>query len=104
MPNGTPFCTRFIDENGVDLGNQFVEKDYIIDVYPNLVGPFKQSALWQWGTNLYGELGTDDRIDRSSPVQTVSGGTNWKQVSAGGVPRFASLCHTTVGIREQGDW
>jgi alpha-tubulin suppressor-like RCC1 family protein len=39
------------------------------------------STLWLWGCNRYGELGTDNRIDRSSPVQTVAGGTNWRSVS-----------------------
>jgi alpha-tubulin suppressor-like RCC1 family protein len=40
-------------------------------------------TLWTWGFNLFGQLGTNDRTDRSSPVQTVSGGTNWKSVAAG---------------------
>jgi alpha-tubulin suppressor-like RCC1 family protein len=39
-------------------------------------------TLWGWGANASGQLGTNDRTNRSSPVQTVSGGTNWKQVSA----------------------
>ena len=40
-------------------------------------------TLWLWGRNLYGELGNNSTIAQSSPVQTVSGGTNWKQVAAG---------------------
>jgi alpha-tubulin suppressor-like RCC1 family protein len=40
-------------------------------------------SLWVWGEGSAGRLGTNDAISRSSPVQTVSGGTNWKQVSAG---------------------
>lgn len=40
-------------------------------------------TLWLWGRNIYGELGTNDRTSRSSPVQTVSSGTNWKQVVGG---------------------
>ena len=36
-------------------------------------------TLWGWGFNNYGQLGTNDRTNRSSPVQTVAGGTNWKQ-------------------------
>lgn len=40
-------------------------------------------TLWTWGRNDYGELGTNDRTARSSPVQTVAGGTNWKQVAQG---------------------
>jgi alpha-tubulin suppressor-like RCC1 family protein len=40
-------------------------------------------TLWLWGFNAYGQLGTNDRTSRSSPVQTVASGTNWKQVSCG---------------------
>jgi alpha-tubulin suppressor-like RCC1 family protein len=38
-------------------------------------------TLWVWGSNNYGQLGTNDNITRSTPVTTFSGGTNWKQVS-----------------------
>jgi alpha-tubulin suppressor-like RCC1 family protein len=40
-------------------------------------------TLWLWGNNVSGGLGTNDIVHRSSPVQTVSGGTNWKQVTLG---------------------
>ena len=40
-------------------------------------------TLWMWGYNNYGHLGTNDTTDRSSPVQTIAGGTNWKTVSVG---------------------
>jgi len=39
-------------------------------------------TLWTWGLNGDGQLGTNDIAHRSSPVQTIMGGTNWKQVSA----------------------
>lgn len=38
-------------------------------------------SLWLWGTNGFGQIGDNSTISRSSPVQTVSGGTNWRQVS-----------------------
>jgi alpha-tubulin suppressor-like RCC1 family protein len=41
-------------------------------------------TLWIWGNNVSGRLGTNDTDRRSSPVQTIAGGTNWKQVSVGG--------------------
>ena len=47
-------------------------------------------TLWMWGSNNNGRLGINSFIgdndasnNRSSPVQTVAGGTNWKQISAG---------------------
>lgn len=41
-------------------------------------------SLWVWGYNFWGQLGTNDTTRYSSPVQTVSAGTNWKNVSCGG--------------------
>jgi alpha-tubulin suppressor-like RCC1 family protein len=41
-------------------------------------------TLWLWGDGNSGQLGNGVAARQSSPVQTVSGGTNWKQVSAGG--------------------
>lgn len=40
-------------------------------------------TLWLWGSNITGQLGDNTRTHRSSPVQTVSGGTDWSTVSAG---------------------
>ena len=40
-------------------------------------------TLWLWGTNSLGRLGNNTTTDRSSPVQTVTFGTNWKLVSGG---------------------
>ena len=40
-------------------------------------------TLWLWGQNSYGGLGDNTITHRSSPVQTVSCGTNWKQVACG---------------------
>jgi len=67
--------------NGVDIAP--VTKDYLIDVYPSLVDTFKQAGLWVWGRNTEGQLGDNTTTNRSSPVQTISAGTNWKQVAGG---------------------
>ena len=40
-------------------------------------------TLWTWGLNANGQLGQSNITHRSSPVQTTSGGTNWKQVACG---------------------
>ena len=40
-------------------------------------------TLWIWGQNTYGQLGDNTITFRSSPVQTIAFGTNWKQVECG---------------------
>ena len=55
-----------------DLGDLFVPRDV-----------FTEGNLFGWGTNIWGQLGTNDIIHRSTPTQTAIGGTNWKQVSGG---------------------
>jgi alpha-tubulin suppressor-like RCC1 family protein len=54
-------------------------------------------TLWTWGRNNSGQLGDNTIINRSSPVQTVAGGTNWNQVSGGGG-------YTTAAIQYQDDY
>ena len=51
-------------------------------------------TLWSWGLNIYGQLGDNTVVMKSSPVQTITGGTNWKQVSTGG--------HHTAAIKTDG--
>jgi len=41
-------------------------------------------TLWTWGFGANGQLGTNDTIQRSTPVTTFAGGSSWKQVSSGG--------------------
>jgi len=48
------------------------------------VGAIKtDGTLWIWGSNIYGQLGDNTRVNKSSPVQTVAAGTNWTYVQAG---------------------
>jgi len=78
--------TNFIDDDGLDIGCHLVSKEYVIENYPELVPWMKTPALWTWGSGVYGRLGnnaTGSLASRSSPVQTVSNGTNWKQVATG---------------------
>jgi alpha-tubulin suppressor-like RCC1 family protein len=46
-------------------------------------------TLWGWGNNLWGQLGVNDTISRSTPVQEWSSSTNWKFVAAGAGSGFA---------------
>ena len=48
-------------------------------------------TLWLWGYNSYGQLGDNTIVNKSSPVQTIAGGTNWKQVSSGGSKHIAAI-------------
>jgi len=47
-------------------------------------------TLWNWGSNLFGQLGVNDITSRSTPVTTILGGTNWKSV-AGGLYHTAAI-------------
>ena len=49
-------------------------------------------TLWLSGYNANGQLGINSTVDQSSPVQTVSGGTNWKTVS------LSSGCATAPAV------
>jgi alpha-tubulin suppressor-like RCC1 family protein len=40
-------------------------------------------TLWTWGSNNFAQLGDNTTTNRSTPVTTFAGGTDWKQVSVG---------------------
>ena len=76
--------TGFIDgTTGVDIAGPLVDKSYLIDRYPELADTFRFAGLWTWGRNNLGQLGDNTAVSKSSPVQTIAAGTNWKQVSSG---------------------
>ena len=52
--------------------------------YPFTAAIKTNGSLWTWGRNSDGRLGTNDTINRSTPVTTFAGGNTWKQVSVGG--------------------
>ena len=41
-------------------------------------------TLWTWGYNLYGQIGDNTTITRSTPVREFTSSTNWRQVSVNG--------------------
>ena len=75
MPN------QFLSPEG-DLENYFVTEYWLIDQY---VG----DELWVWGNGGNVQLGTNATTNRSTPVTTFAGGTNWKQL-------YSANLHTTA--------
>lgn len=71
------------DNDGVDVGNKYVTKEYLIDNYSALSPTIVQSGLFLSGTNDGGNLGDGTTAAKSSPVTTSGGGTNWRTVSGG---------------------
>ena len=74
----------FKNSSGIDIGASLVDKSYLLDRYPEFVDQYRFAGLYGLGSNSFGQLGTNDATDRSSPIQTFAGGTNWKQVDCGG--------------------
>ena len=76
------------------LATNAVTKDYMIAVYPGLLDSTKMAGLWTWGQDSYGQLGDNSTVNKSSPIQTTAGGTNWKTVSG--------CTYHTVAIKTDG--
>jgi alpha-tubulin suppressor-like RCC1 family protein len=77
---------NFKTSSGTDLGNLnlgWITKDYLMSVYPQIANQLITPELWTWGFNTSGQLGDNTITNRSTPVTTFAGGTNWKQVSGG---------------------
>ena len=47
------------------------------------LGLKQDSTPWAWGLGLYGSLGDNSTVSKSSPVSVVGGFTDWCQVAAG---------------------
>ena len=84
--------------DGTDLGNlnpPWITKEYLMTVYPQIGNQLITPELWVWGQNItYGAIGDNTTTDRSTPVTTLAGGANWKQVSSGG--------NHVIGIKNDG--
>ena len=56
----------------------------VVCAMPNSMSAIKtDGTLWVWGRNNFGQLGINNQLDKSTPVTTFAGGTNWKQVACG---------------------
>lgn len=81
------------DNDGVDVGNKYVTKEYLINNYPNLLPTLTAPGAWVIGANSYGGLGDNSVVTRSSPV-TIAGGGMWKNITL--TPR------TSGGVKTDG--
>jgi alpha-tubulin suppressor-like RCC1 family protein len=61
-------------------------------------------TLWVWGTNNLGELGDNTLNSKSSPVQTVAGGNNWKLVYSGRYSKAAIKTDSTLWMWGHGNY
>jgi alpha-tubulin suppressor-like RCC1 family protein len=82
---------QFISPVG-DLELIFIDDYAMIDQYA------KTGSLWLWGYDAIGQLGNNTIVDKSSPIQTVASGTNWKQVAAGNAHTSAIKTDGTLWI------
>jgi alpha-tubulin suppressor-like RCC1 family protein len=89
---------NFTDNDGIDIGNKYVTKEYVMDVYPNLIPSMASPDLWTWGSNTDGSLGIGTTTARSSPGTTVGGGATWTQVVIGG----SQNGYTLAGVKSDG--
>jgi len=55
-------------------------------------------SLWVWGRNNDGQLGIFSNTNRSTPVTTFAGGTDWKQVAGGQENTVAIKTNGTLWI------
>jgi alpha-tubulin suppressor-like RCC1 family protein len=78
-----PLLTQKYEKSPIQVG---VDTDwYQVSCGTNTVAALKNNGmagaeLWVWGQNSYGQLGTNDTINRSSPVQTVVATQTWSYV------------------------
>lgn len=84
--------TRFIDSDGLDIGCHLVTKEYLMEVYPDIIREFKDSGFFTWGAgqntakaSSAGWLGNNNGATTiiNSPIQTVAGGLNWLDIVPG---------------------
>jgi alpha-tubulin suppressor-like RCC1 family protein len=62
----------------------------------HIIGVRANGSLWSWGSNGYGQLGTNNTTDRSSPVSVVGGFTDWISANAGSFQSLSIRANGTL--------
>ena len=83
------FSFNRLNSSHLDIDKSIYKPDYntkfLCGTYSNFYSNFAiktDGTLWVWGYGYLGQLGVNSTANISSPVQTITGGTNWKQASA----------------------
>lgn len=64
----------------VSRGSTWKDVNVHFDTGTTILALKTDGTLWTWGSNSRGQLGDNSTIDRSSPGQTIAGGTNWRSI------------------------
>ena len=75
-------------------GTSWLQVDAGLSVVPIVLARKSDNTLWGWGDNLFGGLGQNDQINRSSPIQIP--GTTWTDVTVGSSPL---QCHSVLALK-----
>jgi RNA polymerase sigma factor (sigma-70 family) len=89
-PNGSPVLGLANIKNTVSLrriGNETDWKDVASSEYHSLAIK-SDGTLWAWGGNFSYQLGDGTKVNRTTPVPSVTG-NDWKQAAVGGQSSFA---------------
>jgi hypothetical protein len=88
------FITNFKSSDGIDLGDKFITKDYILSVYPHLSPYLVESGLFWQGARKY----ASSSYVRPSLTQIELPSIEWKQISnsklIGGPGGSSSVFHS----------
>lgn len=87
------FSSPVLLDSGGNWQSVIASQDWCLGVKTN-------GTLWSWGYNGQGQLGLNDRVDRSSPVQ-VGALSNWSQVA---VSNNAGIAVKTDGTMWAWGW
>jgi alpha-tubulin suppressor-like RCC1 family protein len=90
LVRSTPQTTFAGGTNWADVDNS--ENLYTISFGFEYAAAIKtDGTLWTWGRGVFGQLGNASIINIITPITTFAGGTNWKQISAGGSFHTAAI-------------